>query len=84
MHDDREPFKPYFFSLKTLWIRNFVIEGVACQRRLQATPPLQTSLEETLYMQTNYGAKLHSSMSKMNNTPVEDLYKFLVVAFKRP
>ena len=25
-------------------LRNFVIEGVACQRRLQATPQLQTSL----------------------------------------
>ena len=25
-------------------IRNFVIEGLACQRLLQATPPLQTSL----------------------------------------
>ena len=35
-------------------LRNFVIEGVACQppsslRRLQATPPLQTSLVKTEY-----------------------------------
>ena len=31
-------------------LRNFVIEGVACQlpRRLQATPLLQTSLAKTL------------------------------------
>ena len=33
-------------------VRNFVIEGVACQppsslRRLQVTPPLQTSLPES-------------------------------------
>ena len=36
-------------NMMTLYLRNFVIEGVACQppsnlRRLQATPPLQTSL----------------------------------------
>ena len=38
-----------FDQQKLFWLRNFVIEGVACQppsslRRLQATPPLQTSL----------------------------------------
>ena len=41
-------------QVTVLKLRNFVIEGMACQppsslRRLQATPPLQTSLVKTAF-----------------------------------
>ena len=41
--ENRPPHCTLFEYLKLLKLRNFVIEGVAL-RRLQATPPLQTSL----------------------------------------
>ena len=57
--ENRPPHCTLFEYLKLLKLRNFVIEGVACQlpRRLQATPPLQTSLtkrrlDSTLIAQT--------------------------------
>ena len=60
-------------------VRNFVIEGVACHpplRRLQATPPLQTSLPEKPKLKclglTYNGAKLFYmqpvQMKKIENT----------------